>query len=155
MIKQKTLIKRGKNQSLFWKLTWPFIWINLSPFIPGCFVPSLDEIGPVVLEENILKFLILRIVKKLFRNVFLLFHYYTPLEMGIALQLSKLESPSPRDAFCQFKFNWNWPIGSGGKNFNFINVLSLFRYYLPLEICVALHLNELKYSSHKNVLFQV
>ena len=91
----------------------------------------------------------------MFRNVFLLFHYYTPLEMGIALQLSKLESPSPRDALCQFKFNWNWPIGSGGKKFNFINVLSLFRYYLPLEICVALHLNELKYSSHKNVLFQV
>ena len=30
---------------------WFFIWTNLNPFIQGCFVPSLVEIGSVVLEK--------------------------------------------------------------------------------------------------------
>ena len=35
-----------------WKRAWPFIWTNLKiPFTQGCFVPSLVEIGPVVLEK--------------------------------------------------------------------------------------------------------
>ena len=32
-----------------WKRAGPFIWIN---FTQGCFVPSLVEIGPVVLEKK-------------------------------------------------------------------------------------------------------
>ena len=31
---------------------WPFIWINFIPFTQGYFVPSLVEIGPVVLEKK-------------------------------------------------------------------------------------------------------
>ena len=42
--------------------------------------------------------------KKVFKvlNVFLLFHYYHPLEKGLVLHLYKLEFPSPKDSLCQF-----------------------------------------------------
>ena len=55
-------------------------------------MPSLVEIGPVVLEKKICSNFI---------NVFSLFHNYLPLEMGRALHLNKLESPSPWDTLCQ------------------------------------------------------
>ena len=54
-------------------------------------MPSLVEIGPVILEKKILNFV----------NVFLLFRNYLPLEKGRALHLSKLESLAPKDAFFQ------------------------------------------------------
>ena len=54
-------------------------------------MPSLVEIGPVVLEEKILNFI----------HVFLLFLNYLPLEKGVALRLKKLEFHSPKDALCQ------------------------------------------------------
>ena len=39
--------------------------------------------------------------------------------------------------------------------FNFVNVFSLFRNYLPLEKCLTFHLNKLKSSSLKEALCQV
>ena len=51
---------------------------------------SLVEIGPVVLEKKIVNFV----------NVFSFFRDYLPLVKGWALHLNKLESPSPKDAFC-------------------------------------------------------
>ena len=38
-----------------WEKVWPFIKTNLNPLLQRCFVPSLDEIGSVVLEKKILK----------------------------------------------------------------------------------------------------
>ena len=35
-----------------WKRAGPFIWTNLNPLTQGCFVPSLVEIGPVVLGRR-------------------------------------------------------------------------------------------------------
>ena len=53
--------------------------------------------------------------------------------------------------FCQgilfAKYGWNWP--SGPKEF------SLFRNYLPLEKCMALHLNKLQSPLPKDALCQV
>ena len=37
------------------RIYWFFIWTWI-PFTQGCFVPSLVEIGPVVLEKKIFKF---------------------------------------------------------------------------------------------------
>ena len=34
-----------------WKRAWSFLWKTEIPFTKGCFVPSLVEIGPVVLEK--------------------------------------------------------------------------------------------------------
>ena len=36
-----------------------------------------------------------------FVNVYLLLHYYLPLEKGMSLHLNKLEFPLPKDALCQ------------------------------------------------------
>ena len=34
------------------KKAWPFVW-NLNPFIQGCFLPSLVDIGPLVVKKLI------------------------------------------------------------------------------------------------------
>ena len=55
-------------------------------------MPSLVEIGPVVLEKKIFKLY----------NVFSQFRNYLPLEKGGALHLNKYESPSPKDVCAKF-----------------------------------------------------
>ena len=55
-------------------------------------MPSLVEIGVVILE------------KKIFKNIFniiLHFRYYLPFEKGVALHLNELEFPPPKDDLCQ------------------------------------------------------
>ena len=117
-----------------WKRARPFIWTNLIIFTKGCFVTSLVEIGPVVLEIKILKFRQCIFTISLFRN-------YLPLEKGGALHLNKLESPSPKDALCQVWLKlvqWFWR----RRFLNFINAFWLFCNYFPLEKGVALYFNK-------------
>ena len=61
------------------------------PFTQECFVPSLLEIIPPVLEKMSFKFV--------------LFHYYLPLEkreaICVATHLKNMESTSSKDALCQ------------------------------------------------------
>ena len=64
----------------------------MNPLTQGCFLPSLVEIGSVVLEKRILFNFI---------NVFSLFHNYLFLEKGGAPHLNKLKSPSPKNAMFQ------------------------------------------------------
>ena len=67
-----------------------------------------------------------------FVNVLSLFRNYFPLEKGRALNLNKLESPSPNDALCQVWLKlaqWFWR----RSFFNFINLFLLFSNYLPLK----------------------
>ena len=68
-------------------------------------------------------------------------HYYL-YEHLLVLHLKKLESPSPKDAFCQVWLKlaqWFWR-----KRFlNFVNVFYLFYNYLSLEQVRALHFNNL------------
>ena len=71
-------IDKGRNPS------FEQTWITLTQ---RCFVPSLVEIGPLVLEKKILKFV----------NVILQFCNYLPLENGGALHLNRLDSPFPKD----------------------------------------------------------
>ena len=56
-------------------------------------MPSLVEIGPVVLKKKILKF------RQCILN--LLFHNYIPLKKDVVLHLNKQEYPSPKDALIQ------------------------------------------------------
>ena len=86
-----------------------------------------------------------------FVNVIMLFHNYLPLEKGWTLHLNKLESSSPKDTLCQIWLKlaqWFWR----RRFFNFVNVFSLFRKYLPLEKGGALHLNKLKSPSPRYAL---
>ena len=88
-----------------------------------------------------------------FINVFSLFRYYLPLEKGVVLHLSKLEFPSPKDALCLV---WlKLALLFLRRFLKFVNVFSLFRYYLPLEKGVTLHLYKLEFPSLKNALCQV
>ena len=53
-----------------WKMVWPFIWTNLNPLYQTvCFVPSLIEISPVILEK---------IFKDLIKVISLFPHYLRP-----------------------------------------------------------------------------
>ena len=70
------------------------------------------------------------------------------------LNLKKHESPSPKDALCQYWLKLaQWFLRR--RFLNFVNVFSLFRNYLPLEKGGAFHLNKLESSSPKDALCQV
>ena len=118
----------GNKQGPSLKQTWII-------FTQEGFVPSLVEIGPVVLKYYV--------------KEFPLFCYYFPLEKGRGLHLNKLEFPSPKDDLCQVwlalvRRFWR------RKFLNFIHIFSLFCNYHPLEKGVVLHLNKLESSSPKD-----
>ena len=113
------------------------IWIL---FTQGCFVPSLVEIGSVILEKKIFFNFI---------NVFSLFRNYLPLEKGRALYLNKTLIP--------FTQGWFEPVEIGSvvlekENFwNFVNVFLPFCNYLPLKKSRVLDFNKLE-SLHPRML---
>ena len=107
-------------------------------------MPSLVEIGQVVLEKKIFKF----------RQCIFAILQLSPFEKGRDLHLNKREYTLPKDVLYQVWLKlaqWCWR----RRFLNFVNVLSLFRNYLPLEKGGALHLNKLEPSSPKNALCQV
>ena len=72
-----------------------------------------------------------------FINVFFLFHYYLPLERGMALHLNKLEFISPIVALCQVEI---CPKFLDIEDFsNLVNAFLLLHNYLPLEKGLAFH----------------
>ena len=74
----------GKRHGPSFKQTW-------IPFIQGKVVPSLVEIGPMLLDRKILKFC---------QRIFSYFIIISPLKKNVALHLNKLESPLPKDDLC-------------------------------------------------------
>ena len=107
-------------------------------------MPNLVEIRPLVLRRRFLKFV----------NVFSLFRYYLPFEKGVALHLRKPEFPSPKDALGQVWLKLaQWFLRK--RFLKFVNIYLLFRYYLPLEKGVALHLIKHEFPSPKNALCKV
>ena len=79
--------------------------------------------------------------------------HYLLYENLLFLHLKKLESPSPKNDLC-----WDWlklAHWFWRRFFNFVNVISRFRNYLPFEKGMALHLNKLISPSHKDALCQV
>ena len=92
-------------------------WI---PFIQGGFVLSLVEIGPLVLQM------------KIFFNLSMYFHYFvitSSWKKAGPFIWTNLIHFQPR--INSAKFDWNWPSGSGEKDFYNMNVFFQFRYYLP------------------------
>ena len=76
------------------------------------------------------------------------------MEKDGALHLNKLESPSPEDALYQVWLKlacWFWR----RRFLNFVNVFSLFRNYLPLEMGRSLHLNKHESSSPEDALWKI
>ena len=81
-----TLIRREKRHISFLRIEWSLFVSSSLTKVHVCFVPSVAEIGPKVLERKIFKFL--------------LFRYYLPFIMGVPLYLNKSE-PTPKDALFQ------------------------------------------------------
>ena len=86
-----------------------FIIFQLFPLSKGC-SPSFEQIWIPFTQECFCKVWLKldqwwcrRKSIKVF-NVFLLFHNYLPFEKSVALYMNKLESPSPKDALCEFFF---------------------------------------------------
>ena len=82
------------------------------------------------------------------------FCYHFPLEKHITLHLDKLKFPSPRDVLCQVWLKRaHWFLR---RRFSFkVNVVSLFRYYLPFENGWILQLNKLESSPPTDAFCQV
>ena len=86
--------------------------------------------------------------------LYMYFHYFiiiSPWKRAEALLFNKLESPSPKDAFCKVWLKlaqWLWR----RRFLNFVNLFSLIRNYLPLEKGVALHLNKIESPLLKDAL---
>ena len=78
-----------------------------SPFSHECSVPSLDEIGPAVLEKKIFKFR---------QYVFAFFVIISPWKRAWPLIWTNLNSLYPK-MIC-VKFGWNWLSGSGEEDKN-------------------------------------
>ena len=69
--------------------------------------------------------------------------------MILHLIMDKLESPALKNGLCQVRLKLvQWFL-------KFVNLFSLFRYYLPLEKGVALHLNKRESPSPKDAFCQV
>ena len=122
------------------------IWKNLNPLYPRKLCAKFDwnwSSGSVS-RRRFFKFV----------NVFSPFRNYLPLKEDEALNMNKLEFPSPKDDFCQFWLKltqWFW---RRRFYFKFVNVFSQFLNYLPLEKGVALYLNKIEFPSPKDVLCQ-
>ena len=99
------------------------IWTNLNPLHPGnAFCQVWLNLAHWLYRRKSLNFV----------NVFSPFRNYLPLEKGVALDLNKVHSPSPKDDFCQVWLKlapWFWR----KRFFKFVNVFSPFQNYLPLE----------------------
>ena len=98
------------------------IWI---PFNQGCIVPNLVEIGRMVLEIFEFRQYIFAIVNifSLFLNYFLFGKGWGPSFEQTRMNWMNLLHPRMLCA----KFSWNWPSGSGKKDFlnfgNFVIIL--------------------------------
>ena len=104
-------------------------------------MPSLAEIGPVVLE------------KKIFLIVSMYFHYFiiiSPLKRAWPFMdmWTNLNPLHPR-INCA-RFDWNWQ-----RFFNLVNVFSLWCNYFPLGKRETLLLKKLESTSTKDALCQV
>ena len=117
-------------------------WI---PNTKGCLVPRMVEIWSVDLE------------KKIFKMSTMYFHYYLPSEYGSVVLEKKMkmwkvyrQTDEQTNKRQSEKLNWAFI-----HLIKFVNVFSLFPYYLPLERGVALHLNKLEFPSPKDALYQV
>ena len=119
-----------------WEKVWPFIGRNLNPLYPRPKIKiSLFDVGHRPSEKPaswVFLVAFCRILFFFFSDIFCF--------------------PSPKNALCQIWLKlgqWFWR----RRFLNFVNIFSLFRYYLPLENNVALHLIKLDSPSPKDPLF--
>ena len=93
--------------SLLWKGWGPLFKQTWIPFTKECFVPNLGWNCPSGSAKEDLK-----------KNLSMSFWYFIIyMYVSLAHHLNKFKSPHPR-IICA-KFDWNWPSGSGEKNWKY------------------------------------
>ena len=106
-------------------------------------MPSLVEIGPVVLELKIFEFR---------QCIFDISNHFLK-KLGLDPSFNKFKFPYSKDALCQVWLKLaQWFLR---RFLKLVNVLSLFPYYLPLEKGGVLNLNKFEFPLPKNALCQV
>ena len=92
----------------------------------GCFVPSLVEIGTVVLEKKIFKF---------HQCTFCFFVFISPWKKGWVLPMNQFQIwiPFTKECFVHSLVEIG-PVTGFGKEDLFVNIILLFRYYLPWKM---------------------
>ena len=107
-----TLIRSGKKNVISFLRIECSIFVN--PWVPFThFLPSLVEIGLVVLKKKTLNFI----------SVFSLFLYDLPLGKGSAPSFEQFWIPfTLYPGMLCAKFGWNWPSGSGGQDFKILSM---------------------------------
>ena len=127
------------------RIYWFFIWRNLNPIHPRKLCAKFSWNWPSGSGEE--EFLI----SSMYFRYFLIISPWKRAGPFIWTNLNPLQ---PR-MLCA-KFGWNWLSGSGEEEFLiFVNVFSLFRYYLPLKKGVVLQLNNFEFPLPKVSLCQV
>ena len=120
-----------------------FIWTNLNPLHPWM---HCDKFGWNWLSVFFL-------ISSLYFRYFVIISPWKRTR-PLSFFRTNLKTPSHKDALCQVWLKlaqWFWR----RRFLNFVNVFSLFHYYLPLEKSGALHLNKLESPSHRDTLCQV
>ena len=110
-----------KNIYLFIRIEWSLFVRTRVPFTQGCFVPSLFEIGTLVLAKNMFSSLSIH---------FPFFVIFLPLEKGKVLHLKTFEFSLPKDALCYLWLKLSKRF-CRRKLYNFINASLLFHNYIP------------------------
>ena len=100
-----------------WKRAWPFVWTNII---------SHPKYALCQVWLKLALWYLRRFLKLV--NVFSLFPYYLPLEMGGVLHLN-LNPHNPRMLWA--KFGWNWPCDSWKHNF--FSLSMYFRYFVIIS----------------------
>ena len=110
----------------------------------GCFMPSLVETGPVVLEKKVFKYS---------PYIFIIL-LLSPLEEGCGPLFVKIWIQSTQGCFVSNLVVIGQVVFKRGF-LNIFNIILLFHFTLPFEKAVALHLNKLESPPLKDVLCKV
>ena len=129
-----------------WKRAGPIIWTNLNPLHQTMLCAKFCWNWPCGSGEEDF-FLISTMYFRYFVIIF-------PWKRAGPFIWKNL-NPTYQKMLCA-KFGWNWPSGSGENDFfNFVNVFSLCRNYLPWEKGGALHWHKLEFPAPRNALCHV
>ena len=131
-------LERRKPIIFFFVIKWSLFVKPWVPFTQRCFMPSLDEIDPMVPQKKIW-----------FCQCIFVILLLSPLGKGVALHLNKLQICFVLSLVETFL------VVLEKKIFKFCQCIITIRHYLPLEKGMALYLNKLESLFSSDALCQV
>ena len=117
------LIKRRKKNIInFMRIYWFFIWRNLNPLHPRKLVPSLLEIGQVVLEKKMRMWKVYKRTDRQTDRQTTDDRWSEKLTWAFSLgELKKQWMPFAQECSMPIKFDWIWPTGTEREDLKIIS----------------------------------